>query len=145
MGRGFCVLCRKDSERIEHFFVSHEFTQCVWREVLTITNSTKRWFVDHFENCFLSQISQDSQSTKLHAFISWAIWKHTNDVLFKDMPKNHMKVSLVALITYKEGRKMTVTLKRRNVNTLIFDVSMPINIFDGICYNGGTISRQELY
>ena len=57
------------------------------------------------------------------------------------MPKNHMKVSLVALITYKEFKKMTVTRKRRNVNTLVFDVSMPINVFDGISYNGGMISR----
>ena len=57
------------------------------------------------------------------------------------MPENHMKVSLVALITYKEVKKMTVTPKRRNVNPFIFDVSMPINIFYGICYNGGTISR----
>ena len=141
MGPGFCVLCRKDSKSIEHFFVSHEFTQCVWREVVTITNSTKRWFAHHFENCFLSQISEDNQCTKLHAFISWGTWKHTNDVSFKDMSKNHMKVSLVALVTYKEVKKMTVTSKRRNFNTLIFNVSMPINIFDGISYNGSMISR----
>ena len=64
-----------------------------------------------------------------------------NDVSFKDMPKNHMKVSLVALITYKEVKKMAVTLKRRNANPLIFDVLMPINIFDGISYNGSMISR----
>ena len=57
------------------------------------------------------------------------------------MPKNHMKVSLVALITYKEVKNMTVTSKRRNANPLIFDVSMPINVFYGISYNGGTISR----
>ena len=144
MGPGFCVLCTKDSESIAHF-VSHEFTQCVWREVLTITNSTKRWFADHFENCFLSQISEDNQCTKLHAFISSATWKHMNDVSFKGMTKNYMKVSLVVVITYKEVKKMTLTLKRRNSKPLIFDVSMPINIFDGICYNGGTISRQELY
>ena len=57
------------------------------------------------------------------------------------MPKNHMKVSLVELITYKEVKKMTVTPKRRNVNPLIFDVLMPTNIFYGISYNGGMISR----
>ena len=57
------------------------------------------------------------------------------------MPKNHMKVSLVALITYKEVKKMTVTPKRMNVNPLIFDVLMPTNIFYGISYNGGMISR----
>ena len=64
-----------------------------------------------------------------------------NDVSFKYMPENHMKVSLVALITYKEVKKMRVTPKRRNVNPLIFDVLMPINIFDGVSYNGGMISR----
>ena len=57
------------------------------------------------------------------------------------MSKNHMKVSLVALITYKEVKKTTVTSKGRNANPLIFDVSMPINFFYGISYNGGMISR----
>ena len=82
IGPGFCPLCKKDNESIDHILVHCEFAHSVCTEVrkqLRILGSQQ-------SNSMIASYSAWKNVVPLHKtlpyFVSWHIWTHRNKVLF---------------------------------------------------------------
>jgi hypothetical protein len=83
-GPGYCSLCKRAPEDLNHLLIHCPFTTEVWYRTLKHFSLPFDWCGSSISNCFSRWSSRKSAPPSLAAHICWQIWLERNRVIFED-------------------------------------------------------------
>lgn len=91
-GPGFCSLCRRAQEDIQHLLIHCEFTKDVWSRLLKHLNLPFTWSSDTITDYFTSWHLNKSLPISLAVHTCWNLWIERNKALFEDRSPSTLAV-----------------------------------------------------
>jgi len=134
-GPGFCVLCRLDSEDINHLFLQCPVALMIWHFVCAELQVSMTWRQSTLSICFDRWIIEHKEHKSLPLFICWGIWLLRNGIIFEDRPLNWMNSGIKIISFFKEFFKETKRSRIRVVPPLDTNYEL-VGFFDGAAANG---------
>ena len=130
-GPGFCVLCRKDEETIQHLFVQCSYSQTIWNEVGKQLGYIGGWQGDSALIAFQNWWAGKKYLRAVPCIFAWGIWITRNKIIFQDCrtPMESVVAQIVVIIQhFREPEKIH---KHRPVREELIDKTLPWGFFDG--------------
>ena len=76
MGLGWCLLCKKEEESVQHLLLKCPFNKRVWEETMRLTEKSQRWGGENIREVCQKwwNDTQEENLKYLPLIISWGTW-----------------------------------------------------------------------
>jgi len=146
-GPGWCVLCKRASESIDHLFLSCSFTVEVWKECSVLVGSPCLWtgasigaaWEDWWGRTTVKKLKY------LPLIVIWGIWLARNNAIFNDKPCLPEITAVQSVGIFKSLPEHLRAAKQRRVLEVEIDQSRPWAFFDGASQNNVCGGGAVLY
>jgi len=134
-GPGYCVLCKMDSEDINHLFIHCPVTNMIWQYVCDELHIAMSWRYTTLTSCFDRWSTVHKRFKSLPLFICWGVWLLRNGILFEDRVLNWVITGIKILSLFKDFIKGLQPRKIRVDRLLDTDFEL-VGFFDGAAVSG---------
>jgi ribonuclease HI len=83
-GPGLCILCKHNTEDIDHLFVHCSFSKAVWSRISYRLHFKNTWAGNTLIECLDSWTKNNAVSNRLAAITCWNIWIERNKAIFEE-------------------------------------------------------------
>jgi len=136
-GPGWCALCKRELETVEHLFLACSFTVEVWKECSVLVGSPCQWagasigaaWEDWWRRTTVKKLKY------LPLLVIWGIWLARNNAIFNDRPCLPELTAIHSVGIYKSLPEHLRAEKQRRDLELEIDQSRPWAFFDGASQN----------
>jgi hypothetical protein len=102
IGPVVCNLCLKDDETTNHLFIHCEYTQYIWKEILSSLKFLDAWNISTLEENLLQWFTIYPKMRYIPFLVCWRIWKYRNKILFENWQRDDSRIITKILLDIKE-------------------------------------------
>jgi ribonuclease HI len=137
-GPGYCCLCKKAAEDLNHLLIRCPFTAEVWHRSLKHFSISFDWCGSSVSNCFARWYTCKSAPPSLAAHICWSLWLERNRVIFEGGRPSLTSVFNKILVSFRWIPTTVKCSPRRDIS-FDLDAGHTIAFFDGAAQLGGSV------
>jgi hypothetical protein len=100
-GPSLCVLCKRNSENLEHLFIDCSFTKHIWAVLKYLLNLKRTWTGQDIVDCYRQWINDKSVLPELAALTCWGLWLERNKCIFENVAPSVHSVLFKILGLYR--------------------------------------------
>jgi len=136
-GPGWCILCKRAQESVEHLFLTCPFSVEVWKECSVLVGFQCQWSGASLGAVWEAWWRRTTvmKHKYLPLLVIWGIWLARNQAIFKDKPSLPEITAVQSVGIFKSYPEHVRAAKQRRVLDVEIDQSRPWAFFDGASQN----------